>query len=91
MVQYGALRWACEHPALSDWTDNVRLLETLGRLALLPDGVAAELTSAYKALRAAYHRSALQEQPATVPDAELRTERDRVCAIWHALMEDAVP
>jgi glutamate-ammonia-ligase adenylyltransferase len=91
MVQYGALRWACEQPALSDWTDNVRLLETLGRLDLLPDGVADELTAAYKALRAAYHRSALQEQPATIPDAELRAERDRVRAIWHALMEDAVP
>ncbi len=36
MVQYSVLRWAARHPELADWTDNVRLLETLARLELLP-------------------------------------------------------
>ncbi|UHD18388.1 bifunctional [glutamate--ammonia ligase]-adenylyl-L-tyrosine phosphorylase/[glutamate--ammonia-ligase] adenylyltransferase [Thiocapsa bogorovii] len=87
MVQYAVLRWASEHPALADWTDNIRLLETLGRLDLLPGRAAEDLTAAYKALRAAYHRSALQEQPKTVADTDLLPERERVQSLWHALMD----
>ncbi|MCU0833836.1 MAG: bifunctional [glutamate--ammonia ligase]-adenylyl-L-tyrosine phosphorylase/[glutamate--ammonia-ligase] adenylyltransferase [Chromatiaceae bacterium] len=87
MVQYAVLRWASAHPDLADWTDNIRLLETLSRHALLPGDAAAELTFAYKALRAAYHRSALQEEPTVVPDGELRVERERVAELWNQLME----
>jgi glutamate-ammonia-ligase adenylyltransferase len=88
MVQYSVLRWAARHPSLTDWTDNVRLLQTLARLDLLPGTAAEDLTGAYKALRAAYHRSALQEQPATIPDDQLGKTRERVQALWQQLMED---
>ncbi len=63
MVQYSVLRWAGDHPDLADWTDNIRLLETLSRHALLPGGAAEDLTRAYKSLRAAYHRSACRMSP----------------------------
>jgi glutamate-ammonia-ligase adenylyltransferase len=86
MVQYSVLRWAAEHPELTAWTDNVRLLETLKRLRLLPDGAADALTTAYKALRSAYHRNALQETPGLVPDDQLHPERERVAALWQTLM-----
>jgi glutamate-ammonia-ligase adenylyltransferase len=66
MVQYSVLRWASAHPDLTIWTDNVRLLETLERLQLLPGETAADLTHAYKALRAVYHRNALQDTPGLV-------------------------
>jgi len=88
MVQYSVLRWARDYPDLSDWTDNIRLLETLSRHALLPGGAAEDLTSAYKSLRAAYHRSALQDEPTTVPDDRLMEERQRVKGLWQALMEE---
>ena len=88
MVQYAVLRWAAEYPALADWTDNIRQLETLARLGLLPGQAAEDLTQAYKAMRAAYHRSALQEQPKTVPIDQLQTERERVRELWRTLMED---
>jgi glutamate-ammonia-ligase adenylyltransferase len=87
IVQYSVLRFAAEHPELTVWTDNVRLLETLDRLALLPGHAAQDLTHAYKALRAAYHRNALEETPGLVPDAELVAERDAVAALWQQLME----
>jgi glutamate-ammonia-ligase adenylyltransferase len=87
IVQYSVLRFAAEHPELAVWTDNVRLLETLDRLALLPGHAAQDLTHAYKALRAAYHRNALEETPGLVPDAELVAERDAVAALWQQLME----
>jgi glutamate-ammonia-ligase adenylyltransferase len=86
MVQYAVLRWAAEHPDLADWTDNIRLLETLDRNHLLPGNAAADLTETYKSLRAAYHRSALQEQPKTVPDDQLLPERERVQALWDELL-----
>jgi glutamate-ammonia-ligase adenylyltransferase len=88
MVQYAVLRWASEHPELADWTDNIRLLETLGRLDLLPGQAAEDMTAAYKALRKTYHRSALQEQPKTVGDEALRPERERVQSLWHLLMDE---
>ncbi len=87
MVQYSVLRWAEAHPDLTIWTDNVRLLETLERLQLLPGETAVDLTNAYKALRAVYHRNALQDTPGLVPDAQLQPERARVAAIWQDLME----
>jgi glutamate-ammonia-ligase adenylyltransferase len=87
MVQYSVLRWAAEYPDLTVWTDNVRLLETLDRLKLLPGRAAADLTEAYKSLRAAYHRNALQETPGVVPDASLTAEREAVTALWRAVME----
>jgi len=88
MVQYLVLRWAARHPELADWTDNVRLLATLARLDLLPGTAVADLTGAYKALRAAYHRSALQEQPTRIPDDQLVGPREQVRAWWRELMED---
>ncbi len=87
IVQYAVLRWAAAHPELTVWTDNVRLLETLDRLALLPGHAAQELTDAYKALRAAYHRNALQDSPGLVPDAELAAEREAVTRLWQQLMD----
>ncbi|MCG6943401.1 MAG: bifunctional [glutamate--ammonia ligase]-adenylyl-L-tyrosine phosphorylase/[glutamate--ammonia-ligase] adenylyltransferase [Thiohalocapsa sp.] len=87
IVQYSVLRWAAEHPELTDWTDNVRLLQTLDHLALLPGHAAGELTEAYKALRTAYHRNALQDTPGVVPDTELVAERDAVAGLWRRLIE----
>ena len=88
MVQYAVLRWAADHPDLAVWTDNIRQLETLARLGLLPGATATDLTEAYKTLRGAYHRSALQDQPKTVPDDALLPERERVRGLWRELMGD---
>ena len=86
MVQYLILRWAHQYPELAVWSDNIRLLESLGRLDLLPGTAAADLTEAYKALRAAYHRSALQDEPTRVPDGVLVDSRERVAGLWRELM-----
>ena len=88
MVQYAVLRWAAEYPDLAVWTDNIRQLETLARLELLPGAAADDLTEAYKALRAAYHKSALQDRPKTVADTQLVPERERVRARWRELIGD---
>ena len=56
------------YPDLAAGPTTSASLETLARLDLLPGAAAADLTEAYKALRGAYHRSALQDQPKTVAD-----------------------
>ena len=48
----------------------------------MSDDAADRLMDAYRALRAAYHRSALQDQPALVSDDLLAEERHLVRRIW---------
>ncbi|TVQ86339.1 MAG: bifunctional [glutamate--ammonia ligase]-adenylyl-L-tyrosine phosphorylase/[glutamate--ammonia-ligase] adenylyltransferase [Chromatiaceae bacterium] len=87
MVQYLVLRWAALHPALTAWTDNIRLLATLRERDLLSAAAADDLGGAYQALRTAYHRNALQDNPGLVPDTDLREQRERVQSLWQALIE----
>lgn len=93
MVQYWVLRWAAQHAELLGWTDNIRLLETLKGLALLSSDLADRLMEAYRVLRAAYHCSALQDQPALIGNDQFETERNLVRQIWHETFQadDAMP
>jgi glutamate-ammonia-ligase adenylyltransferase len=87
MVQYAVLRWAHQYPDLLDWTDNIRLLQTLSRHQLLEGESADELADAYRALRAASHRKSLQDAPSLVPVDRLLEARKLVRDKWQALME----
>ncbi|MCW8890355.1 MAG: bifunctional [glutamate--ammonia ligase]-adenylyl-L-tyrosine phosphorylase/[glutamate--ammonia-ligase] adenylyltransferase [Sedimenticola sp.] len=87
MVQYGVLRWSSEHPDLLDWTDNIRLLESLARHHLFDEEVVQRLSDNYRALRAVYHRKALSELPGVIAESEMVQERGQVRALWHTLME----
>jgi glutamate-ammonia-ligase adenylyltransferase len=88
MVQYTVLRWAHDYPDLLVWTDNIRLLETMSRLGLLNDYAAERMMGIYKVLRAAYHRSALQDLPALLEGGKLSEERALVQDIWSCLMQN---
>ena len=94
MVQYLVLAWAAENPALIEYTDNVRILEAVDRLGLLPTGVAAKLTSAYLALRAQWHRSVLDiSEQAGVIENHGRADlvghyRDDVRTIWRLVFRE---
>lgn len=85
MVQYAALAWSREHPALLRYTDNIRILEGLEEAGLLPDVDASLLREAYKAYRAAAHRQALQNQAGTVAGDQFEVERREVMRIWAGL------
>ena len=89
MVQYSVLRWAAQYPDLADWTDNIRQLETLARLDLLPGQAAADLTDAYKALRA---RLSPQRLAGSAQDGRRRPTARRSAsgsaALWRELMGD---
>ena len=86
MVQYAVLRWACDFPELTEWSDNARILEVLARQALLPNDLAEQLLKAYRAYRGEYHRLVLQQEKGLVSQEFFDSERKRVTGAWQMLM-----
>ncbi|MFP3851955.1 bifunctional [glutamate--ammonia ligase]-adenylyl-L-tyrosine phosphorylase/[glutamate--ammonia-ligase] adenylyltransferase [Pseudomonas sp. W5-01] len=85
MVQYAALAWSREHPALLRYTDNIRILEGLEEAGLMAAADAGLLREAYKAYRSAAHRQALQNDPGVVAGDQFVTERREVMRLWGQL------
>ena len=85
MVQYAALAWSREHPALLRYTDNIRILEGLEQVGLMPATDANLLREAYKAFRTVAHRQALQKEAGVVTGDQLVVERQHVRRIWSEL------
>lgn len=72
-------------PELLEFTDNIRILEGLERVGLLPGEDARWLQDIYKAYRSAAHRQALQKQPGVVSGDQFADERRTVMRIWQEL------
>ena len=87
MVQYGVLVWACDHPPLVDFTDNIRQLQSFSDAGLMPEHNVRQLSNAYRAYRAALHRLTLQEELLRVNDTEFSDERAAVIKLWHTVMD----
>ncbi|EJF68089.1 bifunctional glutamine-synthetase adenylyltransferase/deadenyltransferase [Pseudomonas sp. Ag1] len=85
MVQYAALAWSAQHPSLLRYTDNIRILEGLEQVGLMPAADAHLLREVYKAYRSAAHRQALQNEAGTVAGDQFADERRQVQRIWHEL------
>lgn len=85
MVQYAALAWSAQHPLLLRYTDNIRILEGLEQVGLMPATDAHLLREVYKAYRAAAHRQALQNEAGTVAGDQFADERRQVMRIWQEL------
>ncbi|MCK4586101.1 MAG: bifunctional glutamine synthetase adenylyltransferase/deadenyltransferase, partial [Gammaproteobacteria bacterium] len=85
MVQCGVLSWACDTLALTDFTDNIRLLAGFAQNGKMPENDAILLSDAYRTFRAEVHRLTLQEQPAIVPDERYEKERADVKRLWREM------
>ncbi len=82
MVQYAALAWSRDYPALLKYTDNIRILEGLEQAGLMPADDAGLLREAYKAYRSAAHRQALQKQAGVIAGDQFVAQRREVLRIW---------
>lgn len=82
MVQYAVLRWSHDHPALTKWSDNIRILDDLVRLQLLDITDAEALADAYRCLRRQGHKLALQERSRTIAADLFSAQRAEVQRIW---------
>jgi len=85
MVQYAVLAWSHRVPELARWSDNVRILETLGREGLFEQQECDALTGAYLAYRSAAHQLSLQQQPGVLPADRFGDARAAVNAKWRQL------
>jgi glutamate-ammonia-ligase adenylyltransferase len=85
LVQYAVLAWSHRVPDLARWSDNVRILETLGREGLFEQRECDALTGAYLAYRSAAHQLSLQQQPGVVPGDHFGDSRAAVRAKWQQL------
>ncbi|MCL4105977.1 UNVERIFIED_CONTAM: hypothetical protein GTU68_058283 [Idotea baltica] len=85
MVQYAVLAWSHKFPELTRWSDNVRILEVLGREGLFDQRECDALAQAYLAYRAAAHQLALQQQPDIVPVERFAESKIAVENKWRQL------
>ncbi|UCF93526.1 MAG: bifunctional [glutamate--ammonia ligase]-adenylyl-L-tyrosine phosphorylase/[glutamate--ammonia-ligase] adenylyltransferase [Desulfobacterales bacterium] len=86
LVQYLVLLKSCEHPELVQWTDNVRLIQTLIETGAIDEYTAHLLKHAYLIYRAAAHQLSLQEKPAKVPADSYHRLRQSVQTVWNAFL-----
>lgn len=88
LVQYMVLAHAHSTPALTRWTDNIRILETLSETGVMRPEEATFLRSAYLLFRVAVHRKNLQNEASQVPEKHFKKLREGVREIWRRYMED---
>ena len=86
MMQYLVLCYAHQYPELSEYSDNLRILECVESCELLSRGEVAALLDAYKTYRSKYHRVALQNEKPLVSNDCYLPQREAVKAIWSKLM-----
>jgi glutamate-ammonia-ligase adenylyltransferase len=86
LVQYLVLLKSYANPALLQWTDNVRLIQTLITTGAIDEYTAHLLKHAYLIYRAAAHQASLQEKPAKVPQEKYSHLRIRVQKIWNTFL-----
>lgn len=87
MVQFSILAEAAEHPSLTTYTDNVRLLEGLNVQGIISQHITDTLKAAYCTYRDMGHKQVLQGDTAVIDEAEVADLRTQVEAIWQEMME----
>ncbi|WP_411368939.1 bifunctional [glutamate--ammonia ligase]-adenylyl-L-tyrosine phosphorylase/[glutamate--ammonia-ligase] adenylyltransferase [Pseudidiomarina salilacus] len=91
LVQFLVLRYAAEYPELTTWTDNVRILEQVANLDLLPAEQANQLIATYVRCREWLHQLALDDR-GNVTHQPVAKERKVVTEAWQhcfaAVLED---
>ncbi len=78
LVQYLTLLYASKHIELVNWTDNIRLIETMAKTGIMDDYTATSLKEAYMTYRATIHRLSLKKKKAIVPNNHFLTLREKV-------------
>ena len=88
MVQYGVLAYSHDFPELLEWTDNIRLLETLARTGVISESDADFLAETYRTYRNRLHRLKLQQSPAIVDEIDFAEQCEGVKRIWAAFFNE---
>jgi glutamate-ammonia-ligase adenylyltransferase len=81
-VQYLVLRFAEEHPSVTDYSDNIRQLDALAEVGCLGIEVVTRLQDIYRTYRLRVHHLVLNNHKPLVPADEFEDERNYVRSIW---------
>ncbi|MDH5217950.1 MAG: bifunctional [glutamate--ammonia ligase]-adenylyl-L-tyrosine phosphorylase/[glutamate--ammonia-ligase] adenylyltransferase, partial [Gammaproteobacteria bacterium] len=88
IIQYLVLRWAAEFPQLIEYTDNLRIIETLAKIGKLTQEDADFLTRTYLTYRHTAHELTLAQAPSPTTDEQRYFEyREGVTRIWNKVLE----
>jgi len=82
LVDYWVLSNSADHPELVEYPDNVRQLEALERVGLVPAERCQRLISIYLALRERSHLLALNDDSRVVAAGEFEDESRFVASVW---------
>jgi glutamate-ammonia-ligase adenylyltransferase len=88
LVDYWVLAHSQQFPELVEFPDNIRQLEALERVGLVPAERCRRLKECYLALRQRVHELALDEGGRVVPAAELADVRAEVSSVWREVFAD---
>lgn len=86
MVQYWVLANAAAHPALLDWTDNIRSLEGLVSEQVVSTQTGEFLADTYREFRQVVHRKSLEGWPARIPAELAEPRRGQVRQLWESVI-----
>lgn len=87
MVQFLVLNYANDYPELLNWTDNIRILDTLAQTHLISTRMETDLNQSYQQYREYLHHLSLQEAAGIVTEDKLLEERIKVQEYWREFME----
>ncbi|WP_100643183.1 bifunctional [glutamate--ammonia ligase]-adenylyl-L-tyrosine phosphorylase/[glutamate--ammonia-ligase] adenylyltransferase [Alteromonas facilis] len=78
MTQYWVLSQAHLHPVLTDWPDNLRIIDSAVQAHVIPEEMGEKLKSAYLEMRQAIHQTNLQSQSFTPDTQALSAHREYI-------------
>jgi len=87
ITQYGVLRYANKQLGLLEWTDNIRLLESLAKYKCFGELDISPLADAYRQFRSALHRKSLADERYQVSLSDYAELRHSVMTIWRQVFE----
>ena len=91
LVQYLVLRYAYKYPELTDWSDNVRQLQTLTETGIIDEMTAYVLRETYLTYRLAAHRLSLQDKPSRLPKDRFTRQRKKIITLWKQFLTWPAP
>jgi len=86
LVQYLVLVNATQHPAVIEYSDNIRQLDALAETACIDAATAAQLQASYREYRHHLHRLLLDERSALVAQDEFVQQRQFVTDTWNSFL-----
>ena len=87
IVQYLVLAYAHKYPQLTEYTDNIRLLDIIESHSLLPQKDCVVLRDTYCEIRFLQHQQVLQNRTGQVGFEQLQEQRQQVQSIWQQVMQ----